>query len=362
MPAHYVCLSDMHLGYEKSVLNYPAAQDHLVDEISKLCGGATDRLILNGDCFEGCVPIEAGQHDAAGFNPAMAGIAQSFFQRFTDKIHTTSLVILWGNHDYCLWQKVAASCGVPTFTNDQAGNALLQYDGHVLPGAEAFLGDVIGPAAGKLERIRSAYPNYTLGRYWPFTVFHHGHLLDKLVLGWNPDIDYLPLKIAIGVGQPKVFCDDTETIESIHRKTSSFIEAMWKINSPSRAAEWAVLRRLEKSHTCPWYPVGDAPAPNEITGEAQGSQLGDQIPWYLAALQIDPTTPSTLGPSDQKSNLVIGHDHDGGLQSYMGLDGHAWQVSNTGGWTDDRDEKTSHAHVLIHDEGAPVPNLFCVKI
>ena len=70
MPAHYVCLSDMHLGYEKSVLNYPAAQDHLVDEISKLCGGSTDRLILNGDCFEGCVPIEAGQHDAAGFNPA----------------------------------------------------------------------------------------------------------------------------------------------------------------------------------------------------------------------------------------------------------------------------------------------------
>ena len=23
MPAHYVCLSDMHLGYEKSVLNIP---------------------------------------------------------------------------------------------------------------------------------------------------------------------------------------------------------------------------------------------------------------------------------------------------------------------------------------------------
>ena len=111
MPAHYVCLSDMHLGYEKSVLNDPAAQDHLVDQIAKLCGGATDRLILNGDCFEGCVPIEAGQHDAADSIPPWPGSARSFFQRFTDKIHTTSLVIFWGNHDYCLWQKVAASCG-----------------------------------------------------------------------------------------------------------------------------------------------------------------------------------------------------------------------------------------------------------
>ena len=116
MPAHHVCLSDMHLGYEKCVLNDPVVQDHLVDQIALLCGGSTDRLILNGDCFEGCVPMCAGQHDLAGFNPNMAEISKSFLQKFTDKIHTTSLVILWGNHDYCLWQKVAASCGVPTFT------------------------------------------------------------------------------------------------------------------------------------------------------------------------------------------------------------------------------------------------------
>jgi hypothetical protein len=104
MPARHVCLSDLHLGYEKSVLNDPAAQDHLIDQIAKLCGGSTDRLILNGDCFEGCVPIGAGDHDVAGFNPRMAEISRSFLQKFTDKILATSLVILWGNHDYCLWQ------------------------------------------------------------------------------------------------------------------------------------------------------------------------------------------------------------------------------------------------------------------
>ena len=367
MPAHYVCLSDMHLGYEKSVLNDPAAQDHLVDEISKLCGGATDRLILNGDCFEGCVPIEAGQHDAAGFNPAMAGISQSFFQRFTDKIHTTSLVILWGNHDYCLWQKVAASCGVPTFTNDQAGNALLQYDGHVLPGAEAFLGDVIGPAAGKLERIRSAYPNYTLGQYWPFTVFHHGHLLDKLILGWMPSISYLALKLVTGEGQPKVSGDGTETIESIHRKTEAFINAMWKINSKPRAEEWAILRRLEDKHVCLYYPDGPAPSSREIQSrlacnEPQSDQLGQQAGWYLSTVALDPTTPAMLGDPKAKGFFVIGHDHNGGSEDIAGLDGYSWGLRNTGGWTSDRDETAPHTHVLIHMEDASEPSLSCIKV
>ena len=297
----------------------------------------------------------------------MAGISQSFFQRFTDKIHTTSLVLLWGNHDYCLWQKIAASCGAPTFTNNQAGNVLLQYDGHVLPGAEAFLDDVIGPAAGKLERIRSAYPNYTLGQYWPFTVFHHGHLLDKLILGWMPSISYLALKLVTGEGQPKVSGDGTETIESIHRKTEAFINAMWKINSKPRAEEWAILRRLEDKHVCSYYPDDPVPSSREIPSrlacnEPQSDQLGQQAGWYLSTVALDPTTPAMLGDPAAKGFLVIGHDHNGGSEDIAGLDGYSWGLRNTGGWTSDRDETALHTHVLIHMEDVPEPALFCIKI
>ena len=363
MPAHFVALSDMHLGYECSILNDPAAQDRLVDEIAKLCGGSTDRLILNGDCFEACVPIGAGQHDPAGFNPSMSEASRSFLQKFADKIHTTSLVILWGNHDYCLWEKVAAACGVPTFTNNQVGNVLLQHNGHVLPGAEPFISDVIGPAAGKLQRIRSAYPNYVLGRYWPYTVFHHGHLLDRLVLGWMPAFNYLALKLLVGEGQPRVSGDGTETIESIHRKTAPFISSLWRLNSRSRADMWTLLRRMEDKHTCYFRPDGDSPASREILSrEKQSDQLGQQVEWYLTAVELDQTTPATIGDPDATSFFAIGHDHDGGHEDFVSLDKHVWRLRNTGGWTSDRDETTLHTHVLIHAEDAPEPSLFCLKI
>ena len=69
MTASIVALSDLHLGYGSSVMDDPGVQDRVVGEIADLCGGATDRLVLNGDCFEACVPLDAGRHDAHGFPP-----------------------------------------------------------------------------------------------------------------------------------------------------------------------------------------------------------------------------------------------------------------------------------------------------
>ena len=147
MPASIVAFSDLHLGYDCCVLDDPAVQDRVVEEVTDLCGGATYRLIFNGDCLEGCVPGDAGTHDIAGFSPLMASTVRSFLQKFTDKITTTSLVLLWGNHDYTLWSRLAASCGVPTFTNNMKGDVLLQHDGCILPGADrrcAVPGDLMG--------------------------------------------------------------------------------------------------------------------------------------------------------------------------------------------------------------------------
>lgn len=358
MPVSLIALSDLHLGYDCCVLNDPSVQDRVVGEIADLCSGAADRLILNGDCFEACVPKDAGTHDPAGFSPLMASTARSFLQKFTSKIKTTSLVLLWGNHDYTMWSRLATSCGTPTFTNNQKGDILLQHDGCILPGAESFLADVIGPASSNFQRIRSAYPNYVLGKNWPYLVFHHGHLLDKLILGWLPDIDYLALKVLIGAGMPKV--DQEMDMFALHNATEAFISAMWKFNSKPRAEEWAILRRTEKVHKCPYYPISDAD-PGIVGNEVQGNQLGEQAQWYVETLMMDPTTPGAIGSSPMPSYLFIGHDHDGGKQDIIGLDGRPWKLINTGGWTADRGEKALHTHAVVWEEDAEGPAVHCLS-
>jgi len=72
MTTNFIALSDLHLGYELSVLDDPRSQDLMTTELAGLCKGSADRLILNGDCFEACVPKDAGAYDALGFSPHMA--------------------------------------------------------------------------------------------------------------------------------------------------------------------------------------------------------------------------------------------------------------------------------------------------
>ena len=268
-------------------------------------------------------------------------------------------MIVWGNHDASLWFRLAAACGAPTFTNSSKGDILLQHDGCILPGAESFISDVIGPAGGKLQRIRSAYPNYILGKNWPYVVFHHGHLLDKLILGWLPDLDYLALKVLIGAGQPRV--DREMDMFAIHAATEAFISAMWRLNSKARAEEWLVLRRTEKEHKCPYYPASGM-APTIVGDEPQGSQLGEQAQWYVNTLMMDPTTPGAIGSSTYPCYLFIGHDHDGGKMDVAGLDGKPWKIVNTGGWTSDRGEKTLHTHAVIWAEDADEPTIRCLSV
>ena len=358
MPASLIALSDMHMGYDVSILNDPAVQDRVVEELADLCGGAADRLIFNGDCFEACVPKDAGTHDAAGFSPIMAATARSFLQKFTSKITATSLVLLWGNHDFSMWSRLASSCGVPTFTNNQKGDVLLKHDGCILPGAESFISDVIGPASSRFQRIRSAYPNYILGKNWPYLVFHHGHLLDKLILGWLPDIDYLALEVLIGAKKPKV--DQEMDMSGIHNATQAFISAMWRFNSKPRAEEWAILRRTEKVHKCSYYPMSDDDL-GIVGDEIQGGQLGEQVQWYINTLMMDPTTPDAIGSSPMPGYLFIGHDHDGGKEDIVGLDSKPWKLVNTGGWTADRGEETMHTHAVIWDEGVEAPTVRCIR-
>lgn len=359
MPSHFVCLSDLHLGYDRSFLTNRDCHARIAGEVSRLAGGSTKRLILNGDCLEACVPARVGEHDAAGFPAAASEASSSFFAALLARLPVEEIVLVWGNHDFCLWQRLAQACGVPTFTNDMAADACLQSHGHVLPGAESFISEILSSAALEVPKITAAYPNYVLGRQWPFVVFHHGHLLDRMVLGWEDAVDYLALRAIIGQGSPGVSPDGDDSLAAICRKTSPFVAAMWRYNSPARAAEWQFMRRFGKRQACPYYPSLDVGA---VGAEPQGEGLGAQAKWYLETLVTDPTTPSTLGPSAAPSYLFVGHDHGGGDMSVEGLDGHDWRVVNTGGWTRDLGELAPHAHVVAWEVGAEAPSTYCVRV
>jgi len=362
MAAHFIALSDLHLGYDESVLNDPKAQENLANEMAVICGGQAGRLVLNGDCFEGCVPRDAGEHDRYGYPPSMATAARSFFEKVTERIKFESLILVWGNHDYAMWKRLAASCGVPVFTNNLKGDVLLQRDGEIIKGANSFIEDVIGPASKKFPRIRSAYPNYILGRYWPYLVFHHGHLLDDLVLGGHGDAAYLALRLLIGEGKPTVNIGGEETIESIHKKTDAFIAAMWKFNSNVREEEWAIIRRGNEGKRCPSFPDEVASAWKIVTEEKQAEPLGRLAPWYINTLMADATTPGAIGPTTHPCYLFIGHDHGGGTMDISALDGRPWKLINTGGWTADGGCREPHSHVVVWNTSDDKPISVCVKI
>jgi len=362
MSSHFIALSDLHLGYDRSVLNDLAAQRNLANELAMVCSGQADRLILNGDCFEACVPRDAGEHDRYGYPPSMATAARSFFEEITSRIKIESLILVWGNHDYAMWKRLASSCGVPVFTNNLKGDVLLQRDSEVIRGANSFVEDVIGPASKKFFRIRSAYPNYVLGRYWPYLVFHHGHLLDDLVLGINHnDATYLALRLLMGEGRPSVNVGGEETIESIHRKTEAFIAAMWKYNSNVREEEWALIRRGSKGKRCPNFPHEEGSSRKMVVGEEQEDHLGRVAPWYVSTLMADPTTPGAIGPIAHPSYLFIGHDHGGGSMDISTLDNRPWKVINSGGWTADGGCHEPHAHVVVWNKCDDGPISVCVK-
>lgn len=358
--SHLIALSDLHLGYDLSLANSESAQGRIVDQIAELCGGSADRLVLDGDCFEACVPRDAGRLDEHGLPRAVGEASRSFFRIFSEKIRCPSVTIAWGNHDYCLWRRIAAACRIDPFTNHSKGDAVLASEGYILPGAASFLSGLFGEALSQFSRIRSAYPNYVLGRSWPYIVFHHGHFLDDLVLGRQEDVVYLGLKILIGESRPNVIVGGDETVRSLFRKTESFVVDMWRYDSPMREFEWAIIRRGSKAKPCPSYPKDGLPV--EILSEVQDDRLGRYMRWYLDVLLSDPSTPAPLGDRTKPSYLFLGHDHGGGISEISGMDGMPWRTMNLGGWTSEGGRTDVHSHALVWRKGAAAPSMHCLSI
>jgi len=374
--AHFVVMSDMHLGYDRSVWSDPRAYDRVAEAVADLCGGATEYLVLNGDAFEASVPGRVGEYDAAGFPAATAEASRSFFAALTSRVRVEKLVLVWGNHDFCLQERVEER------PSTSQGTVLsLNKGATVRPSAVSFLADFLGVSGGTFDSVQTSYPNFHLlplkpdssryeyGELWtpagrdpaqdgPLVVFHHGHLLDKLVLGWDSLVDYVALNLLVGGGRPRVSREGTSWDAAC--ATRRFISAMWKLNSRTRAEEWLVLRRLEEKHACGYYPSVPEAVRSLVGPESQGKGLGEQVPWYLTASAPEFPYPPPVSP-EQVGYLVVGHDHAGGNAELGLVAGRRWRLLNTGGWTTDRGEARPHSHVVVWGEGEAEPGLYCVS-
>jgi len=366
-PASFVVLSDMHLGYDRSILNNQEAINKLAAEIGKACGGNedqkgfTEKLVLNGDCFEICIPLDTG-FKYGTISPFTSTVSSAFFAALAETTRVNEIVIVPGNHDWSLWRQLLVNNSrVPNFPCTGYSPYRLKHLGISPVNIEQVIWPLFGNSYDKYHTISVAYPTFFLGLQWPYCAFHHGHFLDSLVLGHDAPEKYYALSAAGVSSQPNVILDDTETLRSVSLKTDSFVNSLWKANSVSRELMWALIRRDEAALHCLSVPASGS---RPVTGEKVADMLGANLQWFTDMLIMDTYAPFPATKNkDYPSYLFIGHDHYGGIKDIAGPDGFNWRVINTGGWTDDGNKGiTPHCHIAVWPKGANAPELIAVRV
>ncbi len=357
-----LCMSDLHLGDARSTLSIPEVAAEVVREIVDLSGGAITRLILNGDSHEECVP--------AGIGDLVDGVARSVLEasaNFLGKLYQVVKIdeTVWipGNHDLSGWRwwiEETSRSALADVTTDYTG---LEVNGLSWPWKHLF------PAAG---RLRVAYPLFwdkDAGTDYPMLVFTHGHLLDPLVLGRDPEYEYEALA-SLGARKPVLSLDGGAcSVRDVARKTDPFTAALWKRYSKlDYTYSNYIMRRLAHPQSCYFQNFDrsifglalanlayDRPPPSQ-------DYVSGQAPWFLDAIVADPDLPTPVGslrpdvPSPaltRPSCLVHGHDHLGSWESYASA-GVPFALVDSAGWTSEFDGHMPHAHVLVWDTMAQV--------
>ena len=164
-----------------------------------------------------------------------------------------------------------------------------------------------------------------------------------------------------GQGRPAVAVGGDETVSSIHAKTEAFVSSLWEYNSRARELEWAIVRRGDDRLVCSSHPQAGESRREVSPPEPFRDDLGRNAAWYADVLTADPTTPPPIGSSTMPSYLFVGHDHLGGVMDLPGMDGKAWRVVNTGGWTTDEKHANLHCHATLWYPDEDAPRIFCLE-
>lgn len=198
----YVCLSDMHLGAQNSLLSNlttdcsdtdPRVASPILVQlieclrslISQNEGAEKPTLILNGDILE--LALTSDNEAAMAFERFIEQIFPATGDRLFDKI-----VYLPGNHDHHLWETAREAQYVQFITHNDAQKqpgSLLKVPWHTTkmfePGyvPSTFLEGIIHryPHLSQ-EQVYTAYPNYALVKDDACALFSHGHFIESMYM------------------------------------------------------------------------------------------------------------------------------------------------------------------------------------
>lgn len=400
-----VCISDLHLGAEYSVLTplseggkpsesaraptLEALAAALRSTVRDMSGSERPTLVLMGD-----VP-DLSFSDTHTSAMMVRRFFREIFPDGEDPVFADEVLFLPGNHDHHLWRMVKD--GVFVDRMREAGNgeiAALQQTTPLFDPPRAssdFLTVLLREGSGRAEMsVKIAYPNFGLraADRSRTLVLHHGHFIESM---------YVAMSLFVGTLEGrKGLPDDVEQLEA---ENGGWIDYFWSELGSCGAVGFETTQLYQvlqdpaavhatTSRVAPWLaaallrvlPAGGLPAVKRLTeeltkafldgalGQAVMSErrafdtvLGhasvEQLKWYLSrpvANQIrahegdgndDPLGPTTF---------VFGHTHkpfEDRLQvvGYEGL----VHLFNTGGWVIDETRLPTTqggAVVMISDE------------
>ena len=361
-----LCLSDLHLGDDRSTLSSPDVVSTVVQNLREISGGEIDVLILNGDIWEECVPSDMSL--VGGLSRSVFLASQRFFGELFSQIKVNKVVLVPGNHDLCLWDWYAKSKGFIRFT---------PYDGLSLdPHRDNWpFCDLFPVFNGSLHISYPIYHDVSVGTDFPVLIFTHGHLLDPLVRGEDSDAEYAALAV-LGCRRPNV--SEVTSATDLARAVHDFVLDLWRRYSPrDRTFANYVMRRLLHPQTCQWqqdltkdgiYPLG-ASAEHYDQPPAGEGYMGN-VPTFLDLLMLDPSLPSPVGTIGGNSSqasftkpscLVFGHDHLGARKTVVSC-GVPFHVVDSGGWTSEFDGHLPHCRALVwRKKEDVVPEIYFVR-
>ena len=370
-----LCLSDLHLGDNRSLLSIKENAVEIADFICQIVQSdrkenVLDSLVLNGDIWEECVPYNIGQNTGM-FNTAVFEASQAFFGTLFRAINVKEVVIIPGNHDLSLWARAARS-------ENNMASIVTPYEGVQLYGSYAgAIYSTLLNLPSTFDGLRLAYPLYcpkpaNPDDDFPMLAFTHGHLLDPLVRGLSSEAEYELLK-AIGVTSPRLpsVLDKISSIKQVAQNTDEFTLSLWKRDTKlGYIYNNYVLRRITHPQSC---PMRELPGMTSVPYGAdvcspRDSRMQD-VPWFLELALMDPELPTPVGslrpdtptPAFTKpSCFVFGHDHLGPAQTIM-VYGVPFHVFDSGGWTSEFEGHVPHSHALYWSDGDLVPQAYYLR-
>ena len=363
--AEFACLSDLHFGDVGCVLNDPAKANHLADQVADRCGGSIGTLVLNGDIWEQCIPTHDGGARQNGFYPKVYQGSQGFFGRLLDKAKVGKIVVIFGNHDLSLWHRLATSLGLKSLYTPPVGTVIRPDQSQAI----AVFFSTLWPA--HVPEMRVAYPNFAMDSYFPYILFHHGHLLDSFVLGWEDGVADRLLHL-VGVG-PAAVDRNASSMRAVTETTQPFILGLWREDSNLDRIYWNDLnRRFHYPQSCPLAGNGDQLIADTAHPTSPRDGCLPNVPWYLGIAVSDPELPTPVGSFDRsgpqpedftkRSCFVFGHDHLGSRTTNF-VSGVPFAVRDSAGWTKEYQDHHPHTHFLVWDApGSFVPQSYYVDL